>query len=423
MKRLLIVMLSALFALLLASCTSEDESSDGGAERELRIQIDPAGNEVEMMKTITRQFTERTGIAVKTVVGPAGSSERLNLYRQLFGARSADMDIYQLDIIWPGIFAQHLEDMTPVLGDDAENFLEETLNASQVSGRLVSVPFFINVGVLFYRPSLLQKYGYEDPPTTYEELETMAAAITEGERAAGNDDFWGFVWQGRSYEGLTCNAIEWIASEGGEYFDENGEVTIDSDASVRALERAARWPGWISSPDVVNWMESHGEKEFTNGNAAFLRAWPTAGPRILESAIAGDFAVAPLPSGSARPAASLGGWGLGVSSYSPMKEEAKEFVKFLVSPEILKLRAVEGGLIPPRPDLYLDPEVQEALPTMNQYTEILAAAVARPSTTTQDRYGEVSAVLFTEVHAVLIGKQTAQEALHKIETKTISFME
>ena len=63
--------------------------------------------------------------------------------------------------------------------------------------------------------TLLTKYGYRLPPQTWSELEKMAFRIQEGERAAGDQNFWGLVWPGAADECLTCLALEWQASEGG----------------------------------------------------------------------------------------------------------------------------------------------------------------------------------------------------------------
>jgi trehalose/maltose transport system substrate-binding protein len=109
---------------------------------------------------------------------------------------------------------------------------------------------------LFYRVDLLREYGYVRPPKTWEDLETMARRIQAGERAKGNDDFWGFVWQGAPSEALTCNALEWQVSEGGgTILDEQGRVTVTNPHTIRAWDRAARWVGWISPPGVIGYKE------------------------------------------------------------------------------------------------------------------------------------------------------------------------
>src|SRR5215208_2894326 len=83
-----------------------------------------------------------------------------------------------------------------------------------VGGKLVAMPYFSDFGMLYYRTDLLQKYNIAKPPETWDELQQQAMTIVNGERAA-NPNFAGYVFQGRSYEGLTCNALEWIASAGG----------------------------------------------------------------------------------------------------------------------------------------------------------------------------------------------------------------
>jgi trehalose/maltose transport system substrate-binding protein len=103
--------------------------------------------------------------------------------------------------------------------------------------------------MLFYRVDLLRKYGYRAPPKTWEELEVMARRIQSGERASGNKDFWGFVWEGAPSEVLTCNALEWQVSDGGgTILEQDGKVTVNNPRTIRAWQRAARWVGSISPP-------------------------------------------------------------------------------------------------------------------------------------------------------------------------------
>jgi trehalose/maltose transport system substrate-binding protein len=103
-----------------------------------------------------------------------------------------------------------------------------------------------------YRSDLLRRYGYREPPKTWDELETMATRIQAGERAKGEKDFWGYVWQGGISEDLTCSGLEWQISEGGGRIVENDKtISVSNPLAVRAWKRAARWVGSISPPGVV----------------------------------------------------------------------------------------------------------------------------------------------------------------------------
>ena len=140
----------------------------------------------------------------------------------------------------------------------------------------------------------------------------------DAERAEGKADLWGYVWQGNAYEGLTCNALEWVKSNGGgQIIEPDGTITIYNENAVKALEMAKGWVGTISPPGVLSYMEEETRGVWQTGNAVFMRNWPYAYAlgNGDDSPIKGKFDVAPLPSGGGdnASAATLGGWNLAVS--------------------------------------------------------------------------------------------------------------
>src|SRR5205823_674100 len=149
--------------------------------------------------------------------------------------QSSDLDVMMIDVIWPGAFAPNLVDLGPKLGDAAKNHYEGIVANDTVGGKLVSMPWFGDFGMLFYRKDLLQKYNISAPPKTWDELEQQATMIVNGEKAS-NPNFTGFVFQANAYEGLTCNALEWIASSGGgNIIEEDKSVTINNPQAVAIL--------------------------------------------------------------------------------------------------------------------------------------------------------------------------------------------
>ena len=179
----------------------------------------------------------------------------------------------------------------------------------------------------------MEKYGYDAPPATWDELQEMATVIQEGERAE-NPDFWGYVWQGNAYEGLTCDALEWIASNnGGSVVSPDGVITINNPNAAAIVDQAASWVSTISPTGVTGYGEEDARADWQSGNAAFMRNWPYAYSlgNADDSVVAGLFDVSPLPAGEGSPAATLGGWQLAVSKYSAHPEEAAELAFFLTS--------------------------------------------------------------------------------------------
>lgn len=69
------------------------------------------------------------------------------------------------------------------------------------TGLLIALPAYIYAGLLYYRKELLSKYGYDTPPSTWNQFVEQANKIQEGERQS-NRNFYGFVWQGAQHEVL-----------------------------------------------------------------------------------------------------------------------------------------------------------------------------------------------------------------------------
>jgi trehalose/maltose transport system substrate-binding protein len=367
--------------------------------------------------TIERFQEHCPNITVNRIEGDPNTQTLLSSYLTVFEAQSSDLDVIRVDVVHPGLLAEHLLDMyeyTPQ--EQIDSYLPALLTNNTVDGRLVALPLRLGFGMLYYRTDLLEKYGFEEPPATWDELESMAQTIQDGERAEGNAEFWGYVWQGEAYEGLTCNALEWqVSNGGGVIVSPEGEIQVNNDEAAAAFERAAGWVGTISPPGVTAYKEEDGRAVWHAGNAAFMRYWPGAYGISFESeAIDGNFAVAPLPAGDAGTGAStMGGWHIGVSRYSAHPEAAAAFAAYMTGMENAKYYAIDSSFPPAIYDLYFDEDVLEAVPYASP--EIVEIVTPRPSTVTAEKYNEVSTLYSTAVHSILTGEEDAVTALELLE--------
>jgi len=377
--------------------------------------------ELAMDRSVFEQFTQKTGIRVDFISGPESMTERLELYERYLAERSSTPDVYYIDVVWPAVLADQVVDLNQYLAKEAGDQPETQLSNDTVSGRLTSMPFNTELGVLYYRADLLRKYGYRSPPATWDQMEKMAAHIQAGERAGGNKDFWGYVWQGAAYEGLTCNALEWQASYGGgDLIEPDGSITVNNPRTIDAIEKARHWIGTISPPSVVAFKEQDSRNVLHAGNAAFERDWLWR--QFSEESLIPNskamIAIALLPGGSAGRASALGGQSLAISKYSKHPREAVELIRYLTSHDEQLALWKKHAMLPTRREFYASPEYLQDRPGIAQlWKELGSVAVARPSTVSGTHYDQVSRAYFSSVHSILAGEQDASEAMSELQAK------
>jgi trehalose/maltose transport system substrate-binding protein len=357
------------------------------------------------------EFTRNTGIQVDLIPTPGNSAEQFALIRRLLSRHAPVPDVYLIDIIWPSALAEHLLDLRPYFNPKSSNHVPELLKNDTIDGRLVSLPFYVNVGMLYYRRDLLEKYGFRRPPASWDEMEAMAARIQKAERSRGNRNFWGYVWQGAAYEGLTCNALEWqVSSGGGRIIEPDGSVTVNNPLAAQAFRRAAGWVGSISPPSVLSYTETDSLNVFRSGNAAFLRYWTT------RSATDSKTALSILPAGSHGRAHTVGGFHLGVSRYSKYPDEAAGLVTYLSDMAVQLRRGLREGYLPTLSCLYRNPELRAKLPHLDLIRALPRDAfLARPSSVTGSNYADVSRAYYQAVHSILSRASKPADALNRLE--------
>ncbi|MBY3221760.1 ABC transporter substrate-binding protein [Rhizobium laguerreae] len=386
---------------------------------EISFAANTTGKNVEFLNKQLAIFEKDTGNQVKLVTMPSSSSEQFSQYRLWLAAGNKDVDVYQTDVIWAPQLADQFVDLKEAAKDVVGQFFPSIIASQTVNGRLVALPLFTDAPALFYRKDLLEKYG-KQPPKTWDEMAATAKEIQDKERQAGQKDLWGYVFQGNSYEGLTCNGLEWVKSSGGgQIVEPDGTISINNEKAAAALERAKGWIGTISPPGVLAYQEEESRGVWQTGNAVFMRNWPYAYSlgNGADSAVKGTFDVMTLPVAAVgdKPSSTLGGWNLAVSKYSEKPDAAIALVKFLASKDVQKARAIELSNLPTLTDLYDDKDIAAAQPFMPNWKPIFQDAVPRPSATAKVNYNEVSSKFWTAVHNTLSGSGSAAENLELLE--------
>lgn len=366
----------------------------------------PVGKSHTRDVNLVKKFSQDTGIKVKLVPHPADSSASYSQLARTFSSKSSAFDVVMVDVVWTGAFAPYLLNLKRILAKEARQQSKGIILNNTIRGKLVAMPWFGDFGILYYRKDLLRKYGYSAPPKTWAQLGAMAQKIQDGERAS-NDNFYGFVYQGNAYEGLTCDALEWLASSGGGQFIDGGEVTINNPRAAAILNLQRSWVGKITPRGVTTYQEGESEKAFTAGNAAFMRNWPYAYAIGQTGPIKGKFDVTTLPrTGANAPVGTVGGWQLGVSSFSKQPGAAVELLRYLTSPAVQRYDAIFNSNVPTIPAVAKLAAVRKINPWLKPEVANVKR-VTRPSRYLGTKYAQGSQIIYQGINQILNGQDAS----------------
>lgn len=378
------------------------------------------GKEMEVLEEQVAMFEkDNPDVKVELRELPGSATDRHALYVAWLTGGDSSVDIYMVDIIWPPEFGaagwfMPLDDYVKEYGIDMGDFFPGVVRGNTWEGKLVSMPWFTDAGLLYYRKDLLEEYGFE-PPETFADLKEQALTIMEGE---GADMPNGFVWQGKQYEGLTCNYLEYVWGNGGAVLDDEGNVVLDSPEAVEALEVMNDYIYSGVSPEGVTTYEGEDARNiFQQGKAVFMRnrlyAWSLL--NAGDSPVKGRVGAKPMVHGEGKKSsACLEGWNLGISIYSKHPDEAFKFIAFLTGADQQAYKAISSGQNPTRTSVYKVEEVIEANPLWRAFPLVLLGADPRP---VNPSYPEISDVIQKEVHAALVGEQDAATATANMATQ------
>ena len=397
-------LLKAVLGVFLIQCACVDHQASGS----LTFAGSAVGREGEILRRQLVRFEARhPGMHVEIRSVPDAADQQHQLYVQWLNAHASEPDVLQLDVIATPEFAAAgwilpLDAFRP----PASDFFPATIDANRWKGSLYALPWFVDVGMFYWRTDLLAA-----APSTFDELSTV---VSRAQREHGLP--FGFVWSGARYEGLVTIFLEYLHGFGGRFLEASGRVSVDSDAGIRALTALVDsiYRDRTSPPDLLAWQEEQTRFAFQSGRAVAMRNWPYASPLLADPAtsqVAGRFAVGLMPhSAGGTSIATLGGQQLAINARSRHPDAAYALVEHLTLPEQMLERARFAGEYPARRALYDRTELGSLGAPPDQIRRIIEHAVPRPATPV---YAELSELLQVSLHRALTRQQEPAAALHE----------
>ncbi|WP_018132131.1 ABC transporter substrate-binding protein [Effusibacillus pohliae] len=419
-KKIALLNAGLAMSLALTACSSGQQAQPqpGGDKQGEKVKIvfargkDVTGATQQLVEAFKKTHPN---IDVEVREMPADTGQSHDQYVTMLSAKSSEIDVFDLDVIWPAEFAQagYLLPLDRFIEEDKINlkdYIQGAVEAGNFEGKQWTMPKFIDTGLLFYRKDVVKQ-----PPKTWDELIQQAKSL----KGQGGTQF-GYLMQAKQYEGLVCNFLEFISSYGGKILDDQGNVVVNSPETIKGLKKMMEVVKSDFVPkNITTFTELESHTAFIEGQSPFIRNWPyqwALAQDPKQSKIVDKVGVSPLPAGDKGSAATLGGWMSGINKYSKHPKEAWEFLKFMTGPEGQKITAVKGGSAPTYLPLYDDSEVKNASPLFanKDFVKGISAAVPRP---TSPVYPKISEVIQIEVSKALAGQQTAEQAVQNMEKK------
>ncbi|MGB7428141.1 MAG: ABC transporter substrate-binding protein [Microcoleaceae cyanobacterium] len=375
--------------------------------------------EASDLQPLVSDFNEKhPDINLEIVTGPANTNLIEDLYTSAFLLGDSPYDLVYMDIVWVQKFAAAgwLKDLSELVKpEELQPYLESVIQGGSYQDKLYRMPFRADGGMLYYRTDLLKKIG-ANPPDTFEELIQTSKTLQQQDLIP-----WGYVWQGKQYEGLSAMFVEILEGYGGFWINsETQAVGLDEPEAIQAVEflRQTITEG-ISPEDVTTYSEEETRLLFQSGQAAFLRNWPYVYALASESEIAGQFAIKPMVHiPSLNSGACLGGWGFGISKSSPHSDAAWQVIQYFNQVDVQRDFFLKTGYVPARQGLFTDAELVAKYPHFPRLLNVIENAVLRPPI---PQYAQASDILQRYLSAALTGKRTPPAAMKAAaqETRTL----
>jgi ABC-type glycerol-3-phosphate transport system substrate-binding protein len=366
------------------------------ADNSLTWYINPdAGGQAAIAEKCSAESGGRYRIETSLLPNDA-ASQREQLARRL-AAGDTSLDIMSLDppfvpeLAEPGFLAPVPDEVAEATTEDV---VEGAIAGATWKDELVTVPFWANTQILWYRKSVAEAAGLDmSGPVTWDQIMEAARA---------QDKTLGV--QGAQAESMTVWVNALIESAGGSIIvdpkatADTLELGLDSEAGVAAAEVISTiGDEGLGGPGLPTQAENESLIGFQGDSGSFMVNWPFVWPATsaaveagsLDQAVLDDigWGIYPRMMEDEDAAPPLGGINLGVGAKSDNPELAYEAIECIVSVENQAEYFLTNGNPPANTEAYEDPRIEESFPMAETIRDSLQLAAPRPQT---PFYNEVS---------------------------------
>jgi multiple sugar transport system substrate-binding protein len=345
-------------------------------------------------------------------------TNRATLATEISGGSSAP-DVFMGDVIWPAQFGAH-QLALPLSGQLPASYWSKfapgLVQGATYKGQVYGSPLFEDQGFLYYRKDLLAKEGMS-VPTTWEQLESDSAKLVHDGLVK-----YGFVWEGDSYEGLTCNFMEYLTDAGGSPTNSAfTEATLNTPAATKAITFMRSLITSGASPAAVStFQEPQAMNTFGGGNAAFLRNWDYAYTAATTASSGGkltasQIGVAPLPTfaGQSAPGYSnIGGWNMYINPHSKNVGADLTFIQWLSGTTAQEILSEKYGFI----STVTSVRDSDAVIAANPVFAVVPHTKLTPRPAGTPQYPALSTAIYQNVNGALAGSSSPSAAASAMQS-------
>ncbi len=356
------------------------------------------------------------------------TNERKEILARSLRSKSERLDIFSVDVIWIPRFARWAYPLDKQI-DKAllEDSNKSVLESCYYNSKLVTLPFYTSVGVLYYRTDLIQRLS------NYKEIEKKLRASIEWDEFIDLGFKWKsqnlpyFIFPADNYEGLICFFHELISETTGYEIFSSDKINLELPQIRRSLNFLYncihKWK--LTPADVTEFDELESLNYALEKDALFIRGWP--GYRIhhknsvTNSEKLDLIAEIPLPHfADIKKYGVFGGWNLMVSKFSTKKDESVEFIRFVQRKENQILLFEQAGHLPIIESLYTDSTFLANHPQITYFKNILNNGRHRPFRKDYTKISDIMSYYFKMMIKNQISiNETINLSMQKINTNQV----